>query len=145
MKIWLVLPCHAVICSNMWFHPSCHRMCIILVNIALEIVIIDIMGVCSMQPAIFTDVFCLRESFLVVVLVKFFFNFFTFSWRDFMRSNIYNCTLSFAQIVALSTWVNIGVSGGTLYWSLWFEGILSSACDTRCCTFCTSWRTWPAM
>ena len=82
-------------------------------TIALGIEILARMGACSMRPKIFTDLF-LRSSFLEVVFVKFFLNVYTASWSDSMSSNIYNYTVSFAQIFALATGAT-SVAGDGIY------------------------------
>ena len=52
--------------------------------------------------------FHLRGSLLVVILVEFVFNVFTYDWRDFIISKICNYKVSFALIVALSTEATLG-------------------------------------
>ena len=145
MSLWLVLPPCTVIsvmCAST--HPVTERG-FIFVTIVLVIEIVAITGECSMEPTIFTYVFHLRGSFLVVVLVEFVFNVFTYDWRDFIISKICNYKVSFALIVALSTEETLGDGCGIYSWYALFGGVLSSARDTSFCIFCTYWRTLPAM
>ena len=145
MNLWLVIPYHTLVCVNICFFPSCQ---ITWLHLCRHFDCDCNTGYNGWIIRVTNNIywfFRLRGSFLVVVLIEFVLNVFTFSWRDLMSSNMCNCTVSFAKIFTLATGATSGVGGVTISWSVWLGGILSSDRDTRCCKFCTSWRNLPSM